>query len=78
MQTIIMKWNNKYGRGYYGMDKFIITPKADDKSLTVTVRVSKALLDEYDDLAVKTNRSRNELICMALQYALDNTELHVA
>ncbi len=66
------------GKGSYGMDKFVIMPKKDDKSLTVTVRVSKALLDEYDDLAVKTNRSRNELICMALQYALDNKELHGA
>ena len=60
------------------MNKFVITPKDDDKSLTVTVRVRKALLDEYDDLAVKTNRSRNELICMALQYTLENTELHEA
>lgn len=64
--------------GYYSMNKFVITPKDDDKSLTVTVRVRKALLDEYDDLAVKTNQSRNELICMALQYALENTELHEA
>ena len=30
---------------------------------------------EYNDLAAKTNRSRNELINMALQYALDHMEL---
>ena len=30
------------------------------------------------DLAVKTNRSRNELICMALQYAIENMELKEA
>ena len=30
---------------------------------------------EYNRLAAKTNRSRNELIGMALQYALDHMEL---
>ena len=39
------------------MEKFIVTPKEDNR------------------LAAKTNRSRNELISMALQYALDHMEL---
>ena len=29
----------------------------------------------YNDLSARTNRSRNELIGMALQYALDHMEL---
>lgn len=35
----------------------------------------RALQEEYNRLAAKTNRSRNELIGMALQYALDHMEL---
>ena len=52
------------------MEKFIVTPK-EDKSVTMTIRIDRALQEEYNDLAAKTNRSRNELISMALQYALD-------
>ena len=56
------------------MDKFIITPK-EDKSVTMTIRIDRALQEEYNALAAITNRSRNELISMALQYALDHMEL---
>ena len=45
------------------------------KSVTMTIRIDRALQEEYNDLAAKTNRSRNELISMALQYALDHMEL---
>ncbi len=56
------------------MDKFIITPK-EDKTVTMTIRIDRTLQEEYNLLAEKTNRSRNELIGMALRYALDNMEL---
>lgn len=56
------------------MDKFIITPK-EDKSVTMTIRIERTLQEEYNNLSVKTNRSRNELINMALQYALDHMEI---
>lgn len=39
--------------------------------VTTTIRVDKSILDFYDDLAQKTNRSRNELIGLALDYAKD-------
>ena len=35
------------------------------------IRVDKSIVDFYDDLAGKTNRSRNELIGLALDYAKD-------
>ncbi len=57
------------------MDKLVITTKPLDSSVTMTIRIDRALQKEYNDLAAKTNRSRNELICMALKYALDNMEL---
>ena len=56
------------------MEKFIITPK-EDKTVTMTIRIDRALQEEYNELSIKTNRSRNELISMALRYALDNMEL---
>ena len=59
------------------MSKFVITPK-EEKTVTMTIRIDASLQEEYNKLAAKTNRSRNELICMALQYALDNTEIHGA
>ena len=56
------------------MSKFVVTPK-EDKTVTMTIRIDAALQEAYNQLAAKTNRSRNELIGMALQYALDNMEL---
>lgn len=56
------------------MEKFIVRPK-EDESVTMTIRIDKKLQDEFNELAARTNRSRNELIGMALQYALDNMEL---
>ena len=52
-------------------DKFVVTPK-EDNTVTRTIRRDRTLQEEYNDLSAKTNRSRNELINMALQYALDH------
>jgi len=41
----------------------------------MTIRIDRELQEKYNKLAAKTNHSRNELICMALQYALDNMEI---
>ena len=35
------------------MEKFIVTPK-EDKSVTMTIRIDRALQEEYNDLAAKT------------------------
>lgn len=56
------------------MEKFVVVPK-EDKAVTMTIRIDKALQEAYNELSTKTNRSRNELIGMALQYALDNREI---
>ena len=56
------------------MEKFVVTPK-EDKTITMTIRIDKNLQEEYNKLAARTNRSRNELIGMALQYALNHMEL---
>ena len=56
------------------MEKFVVVPK-EDKAVTMTIRIDKALQEAYNELSNKNNRSRNELIGMALQYALDNMEI---
>ena len=53
------------------MEKFIVTPK----TVTMTIRIDRVLQERYNQLSAQTNRSRNELIGMALQYALDHMEL---
>ena len=56
------------------MDKFIITPK-EDKTITMTIRIDRTIQEKYNELSSKTNRSRNELIGMALQFALEHMEV---
>ena len=56
------------------MEKFIVTPR-EDKTVTMTIRIDRVLQEKYNDLSARTNRSRNELIGMALQYALGHMEL---
>ena len=40
-----------------------------------TIRVDKSIVEFYDDLARQTNRSRNELIGMALEFAMDKIKV---
>lgn len=56
------------------MDRFIVTPR-EDKTVTMTIRIDRAVQESYNDLSARTGRSRNELIGMALRYALDNMEV---
>lgn len=59
-------------------NKFVVrhknATKKEDKSVIMTLRIDKSLQEEYDILSQKSDRSRNELMCMALRYALDNLE----
>lgn len=40
-----------------------------------TIRVDKSIVDFYDNLSKETNRSRNELIAMALEFAMDKIKV---
>lgn len=59
-------------------DKFVLRPRKSDKKVNktvlLTIRAEKELQEELDKLAAKCDRSRNEIICMALRYALDHVE----
>ena len=55
--------------------KIIINTKNIDNYLTTTIRLDKNILDKYDDIAYRTNHSRNELMVLALKFALDYMEI---
>lgn len=58
--------------------KFVVKPKSEDKRedkfVIMSLRIEKDLQNKFDELARKSDRSRNELMIMALKYALDNLE----
>ncbi|XID90247.1 ribbon-helix-helix protein, CopG family [Paenibacillaceae bacterium WGS1546] len=56
-----------------GNDDFIITPK-EDKTITMTIRIERIMQEQLDELARRSNRSRNEIVNMALEYALKNAK----
>ena len=47
------------------MEELKITKKTEP--VMFTIRVDKSIVDFYDNLSKETNRSRNELIAMALE-----------
>ncbi|KKS11427.1 MAG: hypothetical protein UU63_C0006G0017 [Candidatus Uhrbacteria bacterium GW2011_GWF2_41_430] len=53
-------------------DKFIINKS---KKVTFSISIDEKLQERLDEIALKSNRSRNSLIDMALRYALDNLKL---
>lgn len=54
------------------MGDFIIKKNKTEKTSVISVRIDNALLKKYDDLALKANISRNELIIKSLEYSLEN------
>lgn len=58
------------------MEKFVVTPKKNqsDNYAVISLRLEKQLLEKYDEVSALSGRSRNDLLCMALQYALENLE----
>lgn len=54
--------------------KLVIRKKGEDGTKTFSVRLKEETIRRIDELSVKTERSRNELINMLLEYGLDNCE----
>ena len=57
--------------------KLIITkkPKGEDGHKVFSIRIKDETLERLDEIAKKTNRSRNDLINMLLDYGMDNCEV---
>ncbi|MBR2924615.1 MAG: ribbon-helix-helix protein, CopG family [Clostridia bacterium] len=56
--------------------QIIITKKnpsrGDDGHKVISIRMKNELIEKLDDLALKTNRSRNELVNLLLEESLKN------
>lgn len=50
--------------------------KGDDGHKVFSVRLKEETVDMLDELAKRTNRSRNEIIGLLLEYALENCEVN--
>ncbi len=62
-------------------DPLIINKRGEDGNKIITVRILEKTLNKLDDLAAKSNRSRNELINIILAYRSttsnsDNVSIH--
>ena len=54
-------------------EKLIISPHKYGRETTViSLRITKDMLKAIDDVAAQTGRTRNEIMIMSLEYALDN------
>jgi len=54
-------------------DNFVVKPKT-ERSVTMTIRIDAETNSKLEELALRSNRSRNELINMSLRYAFENLE----
>lgn len=55
------------------MDSLNITKKTEP--VMFTIRIDGALAQYYDELAKETNRSRNEVIAIALEFAKNKIKI---
>ena len=53
----------------------IKNPKGDDGYRIFSIRVQTEMINKIDNIASQTGRSRNELINIFLDYALNNYEI---
>ena len=58
-------------------NKFIVRPRkpAFGKTSVVSARLPDDMIEELDKIANKTDRTRNELIQMCIDFALKNIEI---
>lgn len=59
-------------------DKLLINKKSlkgDDGYKTFSIRIKDELVNKLNDLSKETNRSRNELIGILLEYAINNSQV---
>lgn len=49
-----------------------IYPRGDDGHKTFSIRIRNELVERMDEVVSQTGRTRNELVGLFLEYALDN------
>ncbi len=56
-------------------NQLVIRPKGEDGYKTFSIRIKEDTAAQLDEIAAKTNHSRNELIGLFLEYALANCKI---
>lgn len=59
-------------------DKLVVKPKrpkGEDGYKVFSVRVKENIIDKIDEISASTGRSRNELIGLFLEFAVDRCEI---
>lgn len=56
-------------------DRLVIKKRGDDGYKTFSIRIKEETVKHIDEIAAKTNRSRNELIGIFLEFALDRCDI---
>ncbi len=56
-------------------EKLIIKKRGSDGFKTFSIRIKEETVERIDEIASKTERSRNEIIAMFLEYAIKNCEV---
>lgn len=54
-------------------DRLIITARGEDGFRNLSIRIRETIIKRLDEIAAQSNRSRNDVICTLLEYALDHT-----
>lgn len=55
--------------------KIIIPKKSDDDYKVIFIRIKGKTLESIENISLKTNRSRNEVINILLESGVSNTEI---
>lgn len=59
-----------------GKNKLIIQPhRYGGESSVISLRLPKEMLKVIDEVTAQTGRTRNEILVMSLEYALENMEI---
>lgn len=53
------------------------SPRTKKKTETFSMRMTKEMLREFDRVAEATGKSRNEILTMSLEFALNHMEIHM-
>ena len=59
----------------HGKKEEMLTITKRTQPVMFSIRIDKSIVDYYDKLAGETNRSRNELIARALEFAMGKIEI---
>lgn len=55
--------------------KIKISKKGDDGYKVISVRIKERTLEAIDDISMRSNRSRNEIINILLENSVEDTEI---